>query len=89
MENKIIKIFTECNQVIDFEIDYEDCNYTYDFLVTLKNNNDIYKAILKLTFLIECLNMSVHTLYEQIEDEINENKETITIDFYIDKLTGV
>ena len=83
MKNEILNIFNNCSQVVDVEIDNEDISYDYDFIVTLKNDNNVYKAILKLTFLIECLNLSVHTLYEQIEDNINEKKEYISIDFYI------
>ena len=85
MEKEILTIFNKCNQVIDVELDYDDTSYDYDFLVTLKNNQNVYKTIFQLSFLIECLNLSVHTLYEQISDNIKENEEYIIIDFYISK----
>ena len=74
----------KCKDLINLEYDYEDVNYDYNLILTLKNHDNIEKSIYKLKRELESsLPITVHLLDEQIEDALlNEAEEEIIIDIY-------
>lgn len=84
MHNKIYDFIINHNNVLDTEID-DVINCNADFVVFFANNENVIDNIQELKKDIENkFDTGVHISDGQIEDELNDNWEVLSIDFFID-----
>ena len=77
-------ILANNKNVVSFELDEDDKVADLDYLVTFENIdafNSIRDAVLEIE---EHLYVTVKTLFEQIDDQIDEGGAYVTVDFYCD-----
>ena len=77
----ITDILRNNNNVINYYIDEED---NTDYMVELLNDRYVKKVIIELKKELTDNGYKVHTLFEQIDDQINEGENIISIDLFIE-----
>lgn len=81
---RIYNIIVSDDNVVDVYLEQEDVIADYDYIVSFKNTVNVKEEI---NYLVEQIQrklkcIEVKILDEQIKDEIDENEEIISIDFY-------
>lgn len=84
MLKEIEGILKNNKNVIDFELDEEDGVANLDYLITFENKNakEVIKD-LEIELEEKVDGISVKTLFEQIDDQVDEGGCFVTVDFYI------
>ncbi len=84
IRQRIYNIVLKEELVVGIELDKDDVFADYDYMVSLKNTENVKNIILNLVKEIEtnlkCI--KVRILDEQIADEVDDGDEIILVDFY-------
>ena len=84
LQKTLDNLFDNCDAVINFEQDYEDVAYDFDYMITLKNNDDAKQNIFKLRdWINKHTVLYAKILEDQLEDALlDKDEEYIVIDLY-------
>jgi hypothetical protein len=87
IQNKIEKELNDNKFVEDFDCWYDDVDFDFVFCVTVNNSIDVKSKIHKLIHNdLKTLPVSIKISEEQIEDQINENKDMICFDLLMNMI---
>ena len=87
IQNKIEEELNKNELIKDFDCWYDDVDFDFVFNITVNNSIDIKSKIHKLIHNdLKIIPVSIEISKEQIEDQINENKNIICFDLLMNMI---